>query len=138
MTFALRTPLNSTMNMMEKLFNGDTSADVAKLCDMEMRNRSADRPKHGAASRHLSKWSFNPTNIGRNSVKRRMLFGIANAHTRKIRKSKPYAVLHEMYRTGDLGLIIIQLINKRRGVLFASNQIVKEGIRDMFSARVKS
>ena len=39
-----------------------------------------------------------------NSVRRRMLFGIANAHTRKIPKSKPYAVLLEMQRTGDLGI----------------------------------
>jgi len=87
-----------------KTFDEDTSADVAKLCDLEMRNRSANLPKHGATIRYLSKWSFNPTSIGRNSVKRRMLFGIANAHTRMIRKSKPYAVLHEMKRTGDLGI----------------------------------
>jgi len=75
-----------------RTFEGGTSTDVAKLCDMEIRNRSANRPKQGAAIRHLSKWGFNPTSIGRNSVKRRMLFGIANAHTRMIRKSKPYAI----------------------------------------------
>jgi len=69
-----------------------------------MRNRSANRPKHGAAIRQLEKRSLNPTSIGRNSVKRRMIFGIANAHTRIIRKSKSYAVFHEMKRTGDLGI----------------------------------
>ena len=65
---------------------------MVKLCDMEMRNRSANRPKHGAAIGHLSKLSFDPTSIGRNSVKRRILFGIANAHTRMIPKTKPYAI----------------------------------------------
>jgi len=62
-----------------KTFHGDTSTDVAKRCDLEMRNRSANRPKHGAAIRPLEKWSFNPTSIRRNSIKRRMIFGIANA-----------------------------------------------------------
>ena len=59
-----------------KTFDGDTSAGVAKLCDLEMRNRSDNRPKHGAAIRYLEKYSFNPTSIVRHSVKRRMLFGI--------------------------------------------------------------
>jgi len=52
-----------------RTFDGDTSTDVAKLCDIEMRNRSANYLKHGAAIRHLTKWSFNPTSLGRNSVK---------------------------------------------------------------------
>jgi len=85
-----------------RTFDGDTSTDVAKLCDMEMINRSTNCPTHGAAIRYLSKWSFNPTSIERNSVKRRMTCGIANAHSGKIRKSNSYAVLHEMYRTGNM------------------------------------
>ena len=81
---------------------GDSSTEVAKLCDMEMINRSVKRGKQGAAIRYLPKWSFDPTSLGRNSVQRRMLFGLTNAHTRFMRKSRPYAVLHEMKRSRDM------------------------------------
>jgi len=120
-----------------RTLGGETSTDVAKLCDLEMRNRSANRRKYGAAIRHLTKRSVDPTSLGRNSVKRRMLFGIANAHSRKMRKSKPYAVLHEMKRTGDM--ITEHHPDNRKKAILCPFHGIKEAIRGtfMFSARVR-